>query len=82
MPTAIARALFVLSLMAAPSHAASLYPDGRGPPRGDVHRVEATCAANCRQQHNQCRIATRGASRCDTQLQRCLQGCLGKKKGR
>jgi hypothetical protein len=34
------------------------------------------CASNCRAQHNQCRIATKGSSSCDTRLQQCLQRCL------
>lgn len=34
------------------------------------------CAAGCRQQHNQCRIATKGSSSCDARLQQCLQSCL------
>ena len=42
-----------------------------------VPRAEANaCAAGCRQQHNQCRIQTKGSSSCDAQLQRCLQGCI------
>jgi hypothetical protein len=42
--------------------------------------VEASCASLCRQRHNQCRIATRGAPRCDADLQRCLKGCLATKR--
>lgn len=34
------------------------------------------CAANCRQQHNQCRISTKGNSSCDARLQQCLQSCM------
>jgi hypothetical protein len=42
--------------------------------------VEASCASLCRQRHNQCRISTRGAPRCDADLQRCLKGCLATKR--
>lgn len=38
--------------------------------------AEASCASLCRQRHNQCRIATKGAPRCDADLQRCLKGCI------
>ncbi len=81
MPTAIASLVALLCLLdASLAFAAPLSPDN-GVMRPDTIRIEAaSCAANCRQQHNQCRIATRGASRCDAQLQRCLQGCLGKQK--
>jgi len=44
--------------------------------------AEASCASLCRQRHNQCRISTRGAPRCDADLQRCLKGCLGETKRR
>lgn len=44
--------------------------------------AEASCASLCRQRHNQCRISTRGAPRCDAELQRCLKGCLGETKRR
>jgi hypothetical protein len=42
--------------------------------------AEASCASLCRQRHNQCRIATRGAARCDAELQRCLKGCIATKR--
>ena len=42
--------------------------------------VEASCASLCRQRHNQCRIATKGASRCDADLQRCLKSCIATKR--
>lgn len=35
-----------------------------------------SCAANCRSQHNQCRISTKGSANCDARLQQCLQSCL------
>lgn len=44
------------------------------PAGGDV--IATGCADACRQRHNQCRIAKRGAPSCDAELQRCLQGCL------
>lgn len=46
----------------------------------EVRIVEASCASLCRQRHNQCRIATRGAPSCDADLQRCLKGCLASKQ--
>lgn len=53
-------------------------------PPEDPHPVvvaqASSCADRCRQQHNQCRIATKGARSCDAQLQRCLQGCLHSKR--
>ena len=49
-------------------------------PRGAVEVVEASCASLCRQRHNQCRISTRGAPSCDSDLQRCLKGCLETKR--
>jgi hypothetical protein len=42
--------------------------------------AEASCASLCRQRHNQCRISTRGAPRCDADLQRCLKDCLATKR--
>jgi hypothetical protein len=41
--------------------------------------AEASCASLCSQRHNQCRISTRGSPRCDSELQRCLKGCLASK---
>jgi hypothetical protein len=35
-----------------------------------------SCIAQCRAQHNQCRMTSRGSSSCDAQLQSCLQSCL------
>jgi hypothetical protein len=51
-------------------------------PHDGIVVAEASCASLCRQRHNQCRIATRGAPRCDADLQRCLKGCLGATKRR
>jgi hypothetical protein len=40
-----------------------------------------TCAASCRAQHNQCRIATKGQSAaCDQQLNVCVNACFATKK--
>jgi hypothetical protein len=50
--------------------------------RDGVRVAEASCASLCRQRHNQCRISTRGAPRCDADLQRCLKGCLDETKRR
>jgi hypothetical protein len=36
------------------------------------------CVAACKSSHNQCRIATKGSTSCDAQLQSCLQSCLKK----
>lgn len=35
-----------------------------------------SCTQQCRRQHNQCRIRTKGSSQCDAQLRRCLRRCL------
>ncbi len=40
--------------------------------------VANSCAASCRAQHNQCRIATKGSPSCDAKLNQCLKGCLKK----
>ena len=37
------------------------------------------CAAQCRADHNKCRIDTKGSPSCDARLQSCLQSCLGKR---
>jgi anti-sigma-K factor RskA len=34
------------------------------------------CVSACNSQHNQCRIATKGSSSCDSQLQACLRACI------
>jgi uncharacterized membrane protein len=36
------------------------------------------CVSSCKASHNQCRIATKGNSSCDAQLQSCLQSCIRK----
>lgn len=35
-----------------------------------------SCQQSCRAAWNQCRIATKGSSSCDAQLQSCMQACL------
>jgi len=42
----------------------------------DSFDVANSCAAGCRAQHNQCRIATKGSPACDAQLNQCLRSCL------
>jgi hypothetical protein len=40
-----------------------------------------TCAASCREQHNQCRIATKGQSApCDQKLNACVSACFAATK--
>jgi hypothetical protein len=34
------------------------------------------CADQCRAQHNQCRLQTKGAPQCDAQFNACVQSCL------
>jgi F0F1-type ATP synthase membrane subunit c/vacuolar-type H+-ATPase subunit K len=34
------------------------------------------CVAACNAAHNQCRIATKGSSSCEAQLQVCLRACI------
>ena len=33
------------------------------------------CVQQCRNAHNQCRIATKGSPSCDAQLQSCMDSC-------
>lgn len=37
------------------------------------------CAAACYDQHNKCRIQTKGSASCDAALTQCLQGCNTKR---
>lgn len=34
-----------------------------------------SCASACYDQHNQCRITTKGSPSCDAALTQCLRGC-------
>jgi hypothetical protein len=64
------------------------YPQAEGPRSAsetpgthtELIIAEASCTSLCQQRHNQCRISTRGAARCDADLQRCLKGCIATKK--
>jgi hypothetical protein len=60
---------FVRTLLAAGVLAASL---------ASAQPAAADCASACRNQHNQCRIATKGSPSCDAQLTQCLRGCRGR----
>ena len=41
-----------------------------------VQRANADqCVQQCRNAHNQCRIATKGSASCDGQLQACIDSC-------
>ena len=42
----------------------------------------ADCNAQCRQAHNQCRIATKGAPSCDSQFAQCLRSCMASGPGK
>ena len=44
-----------------------------------VQVAQDSCSAACRNQHNQCRVATKGAASCDAQLTACLQRCIASK---
>jgi hypothetical protein len=46
------------------------------PAPAPIQVAQDGCAANCRAQHNQCRIATKGSPSCDAQLQACMQRCI------
>ena len=37
------------------------------------------CADQCRAQHNQCRISTKGSPSCDAALTSCLQSCQARR---
>jgi hypothetical protein len=39
----------------------------------------ASCASRCQQQHDSCRVRTKGSPNCDAARQRCLQNCLDSK---
>lgn len=43
---------------------------------GQLLAQSGACQVSCRQQHSQCRIATKGAASCDAELHSCLQGCI------
>jgi hypothetical protein len=80
---ALIAGLILLLPVVAMAEPASGGPPGGSPPAApqeSVVVVEASCASLCRQRHNQCRISTRGAARCDADLQRCLKGCLATKR--
>ncbi len=73
-------ALLVPMLSAVSVHAAT--PDGKaGMPEADQRGAGAglvvanSCAAQCRAEHNKCRIRTKGDRSCDAALNACLQSC-------
>jgi hypothetical protein len=77
--------LLILPLLAASTSASGASFDGHGErspamSQSPMVLAEASCASLCRQRHNQCRISTRGAPRCDADLQRCLKDCLASKR--
>jgi hypothetical protein len=82
--TSLIAALLLLLPTAATADA--LRPDQAMPPEvaplfvAPIIVADASCASLCRQRHNQCRIATRGAARCDAELQRCLKSCIATKR--
>ncbi|MFN3744234.1 MAG: hypothetical protein ACK4TL_05965 [Hyphomicrobiaceae bacterium] len=77
--TSLIAALLLLLPPAAAAEA--LRPDQAMPPEvAPIVVADASCASLCRQRHNQCRIATRGAARCDAELQRCLKSCIATKR--
>jgi hypothetical protein len=67
------RRLLCLLVLASGLAGAGLPPAPEQPP---VRIAQDSCAANCRAQHNQCRIATKGSPSCDAQLQACMQRCI------
>ncbi|MGE0698855.1 MAG: hypothetical protein AB7O57_07150 [Hyphomicrobiaceae bacterium] len=40
----------------------------------------SSCASECQDQHDRCRVQRKGSPSCDEDRQRCLQGCLQKKR--
>jgi hypothetical protein len=38
--------------------------------------ADASCAPGCRTQHNACRLQSKGAPRCDGELQACVTRCV------
>jgi hypothetical protein len=69
----VKRRFFVLAVLATVVAGAGASPPVE-PPR--IQIAQDGCAANCRAQHNQCRIATKGSPSCDAQLQACMQRCI------
>lgn len=43
------------------------------------HAQADQCVQQCRNAHNQCRIATKGSPSCDAQLQACMDGCRSRR---
>lgn len=39
----------------------------------------STCAGSCQSRHDRCRVSTKGGPACDSDRQRCLQACIGRK---
>lgn len=39
-----------------------------------------SCVNSCQSRHDQCRVSTKGAPGCDSDRQRCLEGCLTKRQ--
>ncbi len=75
--------LIAAVLLTLPSFAGAEGPRSASETQGtqsDIIVAEASCTSLCRQRHNQCRISTRGAAKCDGELQRCLKGCIATKK--
>jgi len=69
------RRFTVLALLATVLAGAGLPPAPQS-----VQVAQDSCAASCRAQHNQCRIATKGSPSCDAQLQACMQRCIPNKR--
>ena len=77
------RAFLIVALLAFPLIARAEGPRSGSDTPGtqvDIVVAEGSCTSLCQQRHNQCRISTRGAARCDADLQRCLKGCIATKQ--
>ncbi len=44
--------------------------------------ADASCAPGCRTQHNACRLQSKGAPRCDGELQACVNRCIALRQAR
>ena len=51
-------------------------PAGTSRAHAQALAQSGACQLACRQQHSQCRIATKGAASCDAELHSCLQACI------
>lgn len=84
MPTQFLSGLMLAVLVSTPvcaGQSASDAPTGTRPGSGSaiILAQNNSCASACQAEHNRCRVATKGSSKCDEARQRCLQRCIAGK---